>query len=449
MEEKKMSKSSISVLAKGLAEKSAISQSDAENFIKAMFDVANGALQDNSKLLKVKWLGTFKVTSIKERESVDVNTGDRILIEGRDKITFTPDNILKEIVNKPFAQFETVVVNDGVDFSAVDEKFSKLEEQNYNPTILESSEPEVSEPQNIVSKEVPEETAEVAEEKISEPAEVIVKPTEVIVESTEETVREEDKEAESNDLVEQVSEEKVEVKQTPLEKPLSNDNDSLKEDAVSADNQVEEELSVEDLVVDRHHVVLPKRLVAAVSVVFVILVAGMCWFAFNYGKLAAQRDHLALQLTHMQQTKTQQSKVVSKPQQPTTDKEQEILRQKAIEDSVRLAKAHEAVKMAEQTEQAQIEKTQTEKETSKQQVEKKVETSYDADPRIRTGAYKITGVAHTITVKSGETLSSLSKRYLGPGMECYLEAINDTKQVKVGQKIKIPKLEIKKKSKSS
>lgn len=416
-----MSKSSIPILAKGLAEKSAIGQNDAETFIKAMFDIANVALQD-SKLLKVKWLGTFKVTSIKERESVDVNTGDRILIEGREKIAFTPDNVLKEIVNKPFAQFETVVVNDGVDFSAVDEKFSKLEEQD-DSIVSESSESEQNTPQKLVSRDIPEDSADAVEEVVVEQAELTAAPAETLDRPIrEEGVREEEKEAESNEVVEQLPSEKVAVEQTPQEKPLL--NESLEEETV----------------VDRHHIVLSRRLVVAVSIVFVILVGGMCWFAFNYGKLAAQRDHLALQLTNIQQKKTQQSKVQSKPQQVTIDKEQENLRQKAMEDSVRLSKAHEAVKMAEQKEQ----------EASKQQVEEKKQTDtsqFETDPRIRTGAYRIVGVAQTITVKNGETLSSLSKRYLGPGMECYLEAINDAKQVKVGQKIKIPKLELKKKSK--
>ena len=122
-----MSKISLSDLAQRLAEKSGISLQDAELFIRKMFDVANEGLQSD-KLVKMKWLGTFKVMAVKDRESVDVNTGERIIIEGRDKISFTPDNILKEIVNKPFAQFETVVVNDGVDFDEVDRKFENAEE---------------------------------------------------------------------------------------------------------------------------------------------------------------------------------------------------------------------------------------------------------------------------------------------------------------------------------
>ena len=128
MEGRKMSKSSLSVLAKAVASKRGLTQAEAERFIATMFEVAGDGIQED-KLLKMKWLGTFKITSVKDRESVDVNTGERILIEGRDKISFTPDNILKEIINKPFAQFETVVVNDGIDFSDIDEKFANMERE--------------------------------------------------------------------------------------------------------------------------------------------------------------------------------------------------------------------------------------------------------------------------------------------------------------------------------
>src|SRR5574344_1732266 len=128
MEGRKMNKSSLSVLAKAVASKRGLTQAEAERFIATMFEVAGAGIQED-KLLKMKWLGTFKITSVKDRESVDVNTGERILIEGRDKISFTPDNIMKEIINKPFAQFETVVVNDGVDFSDIDEKFANMERE--------------------------------------------------------------------------------------------------------------------------------------------------------------------------------------------------------------------------------------------------------------------------------------------------------------------------------
>ena len=123
-----MIKSSISLLAKAISSKRGLKQVEAERFVTKMFEVANQALDDD-KQLKVRWLGSFKVAPVKDRESVDVNTGERIVIEGRDRISFTPDNILKEIINKPFAQFETVVVNDGVDFSDIDERFAQMKDE--------------------------------------------------------------------------------------------------------------------------------------------------------------------------------------------------------------------------------------------------------------------------------------------------------------------------------
>lgn len=150
-----MSKNSLTVLAQKLAEKTGISQQDAELFIRKMFDVVNEGLQAD-KQVKMKWLGTFKVTSVKDRESVDVNTGERIVIEGRDKISFTPDTILKEIINKPFAQFETVVVNDGVEFDEIDRKFEAEEQLAENQQMDEAE--EIPEP--LDGSETSEETSE-------------------------------------------------------------------------------------------------------------------------------------------------------------------------------------------------------------------------------------------------------------------------------------------------
>ena len=131
-----MSKFSLNTLGKLLADKSGLSQVEAELFIRKMFDVCNQGL-DADKQVKIKWLGTFKVQATKDRESINVNTGERFTIEGRDKLTFTPDNILKEIVNKPFAQFETVVVNDGVDFDEIDEKFGEEQTEDAPAQVID------------------------------------------------------------------------------------------------------------------------------------------------------------------------------------------------------------------------------------------------------------------------------------------------------------------------
>jgi nucleoid DNA-binding protein len=110
-------------LSRVLSEKHGLDKADADKFVELMFDVLNTGLKEE-KLVKVKGLGTFKVTSVASRKSVDVNTGEPIVIEGRDKISFTPDNSLRDQVNRPFAQFDTVVLNDGVDFGEIDNKFA-------------------------------------------------------------------------------------------------------------------------------------------------------------------------------------------------------------------------------------------------------------------------------------------------------------------------------------
>ena len=153
-----MSKFSLNSLGKALSEKSGLTPVEAELFIRKMFDVCNQGL-DQDKLVKIKWLGTFKVQAVKDRESINVNTGERIVIEGRDKLSFTPDNILKEIVNKPFAQFETVVVNDGVDFDAIDKKFD--EEENGEAKV------EIKEEAKVEIRSIAEETASQAIEETS------------------------------------------------------------------------------------------------------------------------------------------------------------------------------------------------------------------------------------------------------------------------------------------
>lgn len=504
-----MSKISLSDLAQRLAEKSGISLQDAELFIRKMFDVANGGLQSD-KLVKMKWLGTFKVMAVKDRESVDVNTGERIIIEGRDKISFTPDNILKEIVNKPFAQFETVVVNDGVDFDEIDRKFENAEEDGpVSDSTLESvPDSENSSLESFVEQDSPatsgvidfldeENDAPVSDEMIvigekrlsqenvaepeekkpegSEPAATepaVFKPAvSEPVESESATSESEAKESEvlAQDEAESVgSDEENSIPKTPIEE------EAPIEEKASSD----EETPSSDEETDKRHIVLPRSLVIAASVVFLAMIGGFGWFAFNYGKMAAQRDHLALQLDNYQQIATEK-----KTPTKSASTQEEILRKKAIEDSVRMAQASEAVKKVENAEQnmnATVDKQSIDvksaeakknleakkladakkqqetkklaeakkKEEARKQAEKhaaQASSKYDQDVRVRTGAYRIIGVSEVVTAKEGQTIKSLSQKYLGPGMECYVEALNGTSLLKPGQKVKIPKLELKKK----
>lgn len=542
-----MSKISLSDLAQRLAEKSGISLQDAELFIRKMFDVANEGLQSD-KLVKMKWLGTFKVMAVKDRESVDVNTGERIIIEGRDKISFTPDNILKEIVNKPFAQFETVVVNDGVDFDEIDRKFENAEEDgsvfdstlecvpNSDNSSLESfveqdspvtsgvidfldeeNDAPVSDEMIVIGEkrlsqenvaEPEEKKPEGSEHAATEPA--VFKPAVSEPEESESATSElETKESEvpaQNEVESVVSDEENEstlTEKTPIaEKVPSDGENSITEIPIVEEAPIEEEASSDeetpssDEETDKRHVVLPRYLVIAASVVFLAMIGGFGWFAFNYGKMAAQRDHLALQLDNYQQIATEK-----KTPTKSASTQEEILRKKAIEDSVRMALASEAVKKVENAEQnmnatvdkqsidvksaeakknleamkladaknladakRQVEakkladaKKQQEtkklaeakkKEEARKQAEKhaaQASSKYDQDARVRTGAYRIIGVSAVVTAREGQTIKSLSQKYLGPGMECYVEALNGTSLLKPGQKVKIPKLELKKK----
>lgn len=542
-----MSKISLSDLAQRLAEKSGISLQDAELFIRKMFDVANEGLQSD-KLVKMKWLGTFKVMAVKDRESVDVNTGERIIIEGRDKISFTPDNILKEIVNKPFAQFETVVVNDGVDFDEIDRKFENAEEDGsvFESTLESVPDSENSSLESFVEQDSPatsgvidfldeENDAPVSDEMIvigerlsqenvaepeekkpegsepvaTEPEPAVFKPAvfkpavSEPVESESATSELETKESEvpaQHEVESVVSDEENEstlTEETPIaEKVPSDEENSITEIPIVEEASSDEETPSSDEVTDKRHVVLPRSLVVAASVVFLAMIVGFGWFAFNYGKLAAQRDHLALQLGNYQQVPTEK-KVPAK----SALTQEEILRKKAIEDSVRMAQVSAAVKKAENVEQnmdAAAEKQSIDAkspeakknleakkladaknladakrqvdakklaETKKQQETKKLaeakkkeearkqtekhaaqaSSKYDQDARVRTGAYRIIGVSEVVTAREGQTFKSLSQKYLGPGMECYVEALNGNSLLKPGQKVKIPKLELKKK----
>ena len=544
MEGRKMSKSSLSVLAKAVASKRGLTQAEAERFIATMFEVAGAGIQED-KLLKMKWLGTFKITSVKDRESVDVNTGERILIEGRDKISFTPDNILKEIINKPFAQFETVVVNDGIDFSDIDEKFANMareeeelqlqKEQECHDEELVQEEQNAEQPQKeelsqeeelpreeehsqevglnedlsqeakksqeslldaeLQSQEggqkdelsqeantpISEETvalsselknAEISEDDISETSEDNISQTsDDTISKTEENgipeevgmlishLKKNESEAEEIERVEEakVKEEaevskaaEAHVEKTPEEaKVVVSQSNVENKKQPEYDETLDED---EAYASDHHHLVIPKYVVALVSVVFVALLGGLCWFAFIYGKMQARQEQMEMQLKAIKpqpqpkpkpkvvapvdtaksvassDDKTDAENALANGAQANneqTDHAQLAMKKKAKQDSIRMAQANNAVKMAEKA------------------------SVYLNDPRIRTGAYRIVGVEKTVTAKSGQTLAGLSKLYLGPGMECYMQAINGCSEIKPGQKVKIPKLELKRKGKKN
>ena len=443
-----MSKFSLNTLGKLLADKSGLSQMEAELFIRKMFDVCNQGLEAD-KQVKIKWLGTFKVQATKDRESINVNTGERFTIEGRDKLTFTPDNILKEIVNKPFAQFETVVVNDGVDFDEIDEKFGEEQTEDAPAQVIDFLDEEKTATPNP-------EVVVIGSEKEKEKEDEDELAKQIAIEQAKlERLKQAQLEQEriQKEKLEKEKQEQERLEQEKLE--LAQQQQALKavvEPAVPASDESEEEEEEEESS-NSHHIVIPRYLVVAVCLIVVALIGGMGWFAFNYGQMTAQRDHLAMQLNQYHQAPAK--KVPAKPAAAPLSQEQK-LRQKAMEDSIRMAKTAEAVKLAEKSDEesasAEKAKQAEAKEKAKDKAEEKAaskiaSSQYDKDARVRTGAYRIIGVAQTVTVGAGQTLEQISNRYLGSGMECYVEALNGTGTVKAGQKIKIPKLELKKKKK--
>lgn len=308
-----MSKNSLNGLADKLAEKSGLSQIEAELFIRKMFDVCHQGLAAD-KIVKMRWLGTFKVTSVKERESVDVNTGERIVIEGRDKISFTPDNILKEIVNRPFAQFETVIVNDGVDFESIDKKYEDSLEDEEQEESLEKPKPiiEVVEPtETPLPDVVSEETTQAEAVSSSEPTTSGVIDFLDVPENPSEdssvVVIGEDSTIEPQTTVSQ---------EVPTEEIPSSVSDDIQADSREENSNAEieaetdAEIEADDEVeIRRRHFIIPKYVVIIASFTLLLLIGGLGWFAFNYGQMAAQRDHLELQLA---QYKTDKN-VVAKP----------------------------------------------------------------------------------------------------------------------------------------
>ena len=475
-----MSKNSLNGLADKLAEKSGLSQIEAELFIRKMFDVCHQGLAAD-KIVKMRWLGTFKVTSVKERESVDVNTGERIVIEGRDKISFTPDNILKEIVNKPFAQFETVIVNDGVDFESIDKKYEDSLEDEEQEESLEKPKPiiEVVEPtETPLPDVVSEETTQAEAVSSSEPAtsgvidflDVPENPSEdssVVVVGEDSTIEPQttvSQEVPTDEIPSSVSDD---IQADSREENSNAEIEAETDAEIGADAKIEAETDAEieaddEVEIRRRHFIIPKYVVIIVSFTLLLLIGGLGWFAFNYGQMAAQRDHLELQLA---QYKTDKN-VVAKP--ANVKSQEQLLQEKARQDSLRMAKANDAIKAAERADSLKSaavdkeisvknlkadeksaelkKKSATDKKQDKADEHAKVVSDkYDSDPRVRTGAYRIVGVDQVVTVGEHQTLATLSKRYLGPGMECYIEAFNGTSTIKSGQKVKIPKLELKKK----
>lgn len=452
MEDCKMSKVSITELASKLMEKHGLKRTEAELFIRQFVGVINDGLK-NDKSVKVKGLGTFKVQAVSARKSVDVNTGEAIVIEGRDKISFTAEAVMRDLVNAPFAQFETVIVNDGVDFSEIDAKHeadnteAKEPTPAVEPTPAAELEPAVVEPTPVAELE----PAVVEPAPVAEPEPAVVEPTPVA--EPEPTVVEAAPATEPEPTVEPAP--VVETEPTVESAPVAEPEPAVVEPApvVEPTPAVEDSDSDTDELEAKSKSYKNTIIVLASSLACVVILA-VVGFVYMFSQIEKRDNRIA----HLEtQTATLADRMMKTHMSPAPAANQPAANDEA--DNI-LAANEQKIEAAQNADKENNLKTAEAKPEPKAATKPTAEakapaaksapsilsqSAYDKDPRVRTGAYVITGIANTVTVKAGQTMSSLSKTYLGPGMECYLEAVNGgNRELKAGEKIKIPALKTKK-----
>ena len=377
-----MDKFTVQQLADILIRKNRLSENEAQAFVCAIFDVIKEGLEADRQV-KIKGFGTFKIIDVDPRESVNVNTGERVLIGGHQKITFTPDSVMKEMVNRPFSQFETVILNDGVDFSDVEKEKPAPEAENIQKTEKENT---------MSEKEV---EPEPEEETISEP-EVIITP-----EPEESEIPEPEESANSEQVKEATHEpEKEEIDQEPEEE---------------ATPEPEDELSYEEEA--EHH--YTAHIIGAIACL--ILIAAAAYGGYMFGVEEGRHQERLAQIA-------EQSKYLDK-------QKEEITAYKAKADTTAV------------NEKAKKDSTAKKAETVQNTETADFSTSAMRDPRVRTGAYVIVGTDKVVTAREGQTISKIAQTHLGPGMSCYVEVFNEMNgndPLKEGTKVKIPKLRHKK-----
>ena len=423
-------------LARFLVEKHGIKLADAELFISLMTEIINEGVH-RERQVKIKGLGTFKLMSVSSRESIDVNTGERIVIEGRDKLSFAPDNAMKELVNQPFSQFETVVVNDGVEL-----------EDEYKEQVEETAPVEEK-------KEIAEEKAV---EEIELPREELVKPIAVVSEMSAETMslKEEKQEDKVQETISETNVSEVEQIETAQE-TIETASDKVtkdEEEALESSPEKEDEPMVEETdsrendnedtenasTVNRSHKSsYMKLLVVGFVALFVVLIGTIC---FMFMKLCQQNEQI---YNFKMEVQTLQLELLKK-QYSTMKGCSKVMKPVAVAEKPAPAEKKPTPVTEKPTPVTEKSTSVAERPTSvaEKSVSSKEEDAYEAlnksDARVRTGAYRIVGVKQVIKVKRGQTLSSISRLYLGPGMECYIEVMNKNKELKEGDRVKIPEL---------
>ena len=412
---------SLNEFAKSLTDKYGLSDNDALNFLKEMFAVITDELRNGSDAtsVKVKGLGTFRMQSVNPRVSVDVNTGERILIDGRYKIVFTPEAMLRDRVNSPFAQFETFVVNEGIDFSQVDE------EENEGITSLEETSSDDVPSDEILSEDIPSEPPVTLEEPSSSDEPISSEEPSLSEESSSEDIPEGKENPNDNvqlDSAHTAAHAASDVAVALMRKPTKESEDKADE----ADNYVQgNECHRQRLKIWRY--------VLTFSVVVLVAIAGI---VFYFNKFANDNIRRIEQLESKARVNVSPApKVKSKPAAAVKAVSQKV-------DTMAVVPSVPKSKVVTEQEPSSVKEISIVKDAGAQAAHKST-LSYDSDPRIRTGAYMIVGVSKRVKLQKGQTLKSLSKFYLGEGMECYVEAVNNYRELKAGDMVNIPALKLK------
>lgn len=410
--------------ARELSEKYGLSLGDASDFVSAMFDVVKEELDGADSSVKIKGFGTFKVSAVGARASVDVNTGERIIIDGRNKISFTPEVLLRDRVNRPFVQFETVVLNDGVDFSEIDEE---SEEELDSVTETEPQEVQLS-PTAPTSQPTDQSTDQPA------PAE---QPQGVQLSSTAPTSQSTDHYSSSETASKAVNTEEHRDMARRLMTPKT---ETIEEDSEESDDKTTAtapEADDEGIVIGGCRQRSPRIMYVLTIASFIILVSLGIGMYFLYQRIE-EKNHVIDRLES--RLYAQQEAAERADAQPAVAVKDTIV----PNDSLRAAELHAAEKAKKNSISAS--KSAVEAKASQSSAAPSTATTpsdYNYDTRVRTGAYIIVGVAKTVTVQPGQTLASISKAYLGEGMECYVEVLNNRHSVEAGEKLKIPQLKLK------
>ena len=464
--------------ARELSEKYGLSLSDASDFIGAMFDVVNEELDDTDSSVKIKGFGTFKVSAVSARASVDVNTGERIIIDGRNKISFTPEVLLRDRVNRPFVQFETVVLNDGVDFSEIDDEMNELSDsvietetqgaqlsptaptdqltdQSTNqptpteqpqgvqlsstaptdqPTDQSADQPTPTEqPQRVqLSPTAP--TDQLTDQSANQPTPT-EQPQGVQLSPTAPTDQPSPSEPASKVVNTEEHRDMARRLMAPKSEPIDDDNNKVDEEKSANDI---DESDDEGIVIGGCKQRSPRMMYVLTIASFVILVSIGIGMYFLYQRIEEKNhviDRLETRLYAQQDTV-----VAVEPQCVVSDTI-------ASNDALKAADAHTAENIKKEKKDS-VRASNSKAATGSTAVMSAAPTAttpsdYNYDVRVRTGAYIIVGVAKVVTVQPGQSLASISKAHLGEGMECYVEVLNNCHTVKAGDKLKIPEVKLK------